>query len=247
MKYYDSKNRNFFCFIGFVIIFLLLWFIGCKQHPKQGDPNIVILEKLSQNSSVSQDVRDLARQAIANYRNGTIDPKPELLYLSPIIETSESEKNEFIITVIDEDNDLLGLGIKEESRDPNSKIDILEEEYPVFVHYPGLTVVNGYSIPFFIRSHEQQKNEKSWTDYLAIDFDTRMKQIKLPYSSGDQFADTEEYFIRVYELWEDTLPLVWISIPDPDRLTVWIYVYDKAGHKSNSMKLVKYIDPNGSQ
>jgi hypothetical protein len=226
------------------MITLSLWFSGCKRNPTNRDTNMVVLERLSQNSAVSQDVRDRTQKAIANYTNSTIEPEPLLLYASPLIELSGSKRNELRITVIDEDNDLIGFGLKEESREADSAINILEEEYPLFVHYQGLATVNHYSIPFFTRTNEQRKDEEVWSDYLAMDFDAKMKQIKLPNKTGDWLSDMIEYYEEVYKLWEKTLPPVWISIPDPNTLNVWIYVYDKAGHKSNSLRLVRYTDPS---
>ena len=215
---------------------------GCKRNPNFSDSNIAILEQLSQNSSVSQDIRDRAQQAIANYTNSTIEPEPYLLYARILEDAPGPERNELDVAVLDEDKDLLGFGVKEELKDPDGNVHILEEEYPAFVHYQGLATVNVYTIPFFTRTNEQRKNEKIWADYVEMDFDTKMEQIKLPNSSRGWFADMEEYNIRLYELWEKSLPPIWISIPDPNKLTVWVYVYDKAGHKSNSVKLVKYTD-----
>ncbi len=242
----DIKNQNLFIFWT-VMTMLSLWFSGCKRNPKLSDTNMDVLERLSQNSAVSQDVRDRAQKAIANYTNSTIEPEPLLLCASPLIELVGSKRNELRITVIDEDNDIIGFVLKEESREANGAINILEEDYPVFVHSPGLAPVNHYPIPFFTRMNEQRKDEKIWFDYLAMDFDAKMDQIKLPHSSGDWLSDKIEYYERVYELWEKTLPPVWISIPDPNTLNVWIYVYDKAGHKSNSVRLVRYTDPSNGQ
>jgi len=243
----NLENQNLLIFLT-VMITLSLWSSGCKRNPKISDSNMVALERLSQNSTVSQDVRDRAQKAIANYTNSTIESEPLLLYVRPLIEFVGSERNKLRITVIDEDNDLIGFGLKEEARETNGAINILlEEEYPVFIHYQGLARVNHYETPFFTRLNEQRKDEEIWSDYIAMDFDAKMKQIKLPHSSGDRLSDTIEYYERVYELWEKTLPPVWISIPDPNTLNVWIYVYDKAGNKSNSVKLVRYTDPSDGQ
>jgi hypothetical protein len=38
--------------------------------------------------------------------------------------------------------------------------------------------------------------------------------------------------------WEDTLPPVWISIPEPNSVVVSLYVYDKAGYRSNEVRLL---------
>lgn len=244
MKHYGSKIRKFLTVFGFGIILLYLWSQGCKRYPKFEDSNMVLLEQMSQNSSLSQDIRDRAQQAMTNYTNNKLDPEPHLLFAWLFEDSLGPERNELDIGVIDEDNDLLGFGLKEELRDPNGAVNILEEEYPALVHYQGLATVNVYSIPFFTRTREHRKNEKIWIDYLAIDFDAQMKQTELPHSSGDWFADMEEYSIRTYELWRDSLPPVWVSIPDPNRLTVWAYIYDKAGHKSNSVKLIKYTETN---
>lgn len=40
-----------------------------------------------------------------------------------------------------------------------------------------------------------------------------------------------------HEYWEKKLTPVWISIPEPGKLDVYVYVYDRAGHKSELVEM----------
>ena len=53
--------------------------------------------------------------------------------------------------------------------------------------------------------------------------------------------------IKDFGYWVETLPEVWLSLPDPNKVEVDIYLYDKAGHKSNSVKLIDQTRQNDWQ
>ena len=72
-----------------------------------------------------------------------------------------------------------------------------------------------------IRTANERKDEKLWQEYV----------------SEDPLENIEEYVP-----WEERVPPIYISIPEPDKVDVWIWIYDKAGHKSEPVKLLNYID-----
>lgn len=232
----DGLEKQMYLSILFLIFTLTFLFItGCEENPLFTDPNMDALEKWSRRPWLTPDADERFSLAISTYKNNTMDPVPILLvaFLSKPI---GSEEVNLGVVVLDEDKDMQGFVIKEESQDPNGTANILTEDYPAFVHHPCIIGVNSYIFPISIRKNGQLKNNKLWTEYLTMDFDAQVKQIKVP-KSGDWFAEVGEYWDRVYKLWNESLPTIYTSIPDPNELNIWMHVYDKAGNKSNSIKL----------
>ena len=232
----DGLEKQKYLSILFLIFTLTFLFItGCKKNPLFRDPNMYKLEDWSRRPWLPPDAKERFNLAIATYKNNTMDPIPILLiaFLSKPI---GSEEVNLCVVVLDEDKDIHGFVIKEESQDPNGIVNIFEEDYPAFAHHPGIFGANSYIFPISIRKNGQLKNDKLWNKYLTMDFDAQVKQIKVP-KSGDWFAEVGEYYDRVYKLWKESLPTIYISIPNYNKLNVRIQVYDKAGNKSNSLKL----------
>ncbi|MHC4336182.1 MAG: hypothetical protein ACYSUV_20900, partial [Planctomycetota bacterium] len=67
------------------------------------------------------------------------------------------------VGISDEDNDVAGIGIREEYVGPDGQINTLEETYPVF----GYRSIGAFqSIPVVIRKAGQRKSEADWLEYL---------------------------------------------------------------------------------
>ncbi len=144
------------------------------------------------------------------------------------------EKWDFALWVFDEDKDLSGFLVREESHGANGTTTVLEERYPAFVHLIPTwiaTAYERYSVPIRIRDAHQRKDEGQWTDYLSINFGKLVKE-KLPDKS------LPDFWYNFWRLWEDTVPVAWVSLPEPNQVDVSFCVYDKAGHKSNTVKLL---------
>jgi hypothetical protein len=156
--------------------------------------------------------------------------------------------------MFDEDKDIQGIVLKEESQDPNGTVNILKEDYPCFIHYPYFTAASSYAIPVSIRKNNQRKGEKLWEDYVSMDLEYLRKQaseyyrrITLPPWSKNaltDFSEIEEEVGKIMSQWEESLPTVWISIPEPNQKTVWIQVYDEAGNRSDFIKLIDLTRQN---
>ncbi|OHB66822.1 MAG: hypothetical protein A2Y77_14800 [Planctomycetes bacterium RBG_13_62_9] len=65
---------------------------------------------------------------------------------------------------------------------------------------------------------KQQKDPQQWQDYV----------------NGQGIVISE---VRDVEYYRATLPPIWISIPDPDRTSVRLYVYDRAGNRSDPVEM----------
>ena len=118
----------------------------------------------------------------------------------------------------DEEKDIVGIGIREESYGTDREKDVLVEEYPVFTYYSSTQILQYRSVPIQFRRSGERKNDQQWQDFLeGKGFDKSLS------SAAERF-------------WK-TLPPVYVSVPEPSKVDVLVYVYDKGGHKSNPVSL----------
>lgn len=116
-----------------------------------------------------------------------------------------------VVGISDEDGDLAGIGIRELHAKPDGYSLSIEEEYPVF-GYASTKAASYYIFKATIRKGNERKNEKDWKEYL---------------DAG---------------LWDrDHMPYLWISVPEPGKIDIEIWVYDHAGHKSELVTLDNWI------
>jgi hypothetical protein len=219
-----------------VSILLCLSIGGCEKNPER-ETDIKGLQHLSQQAWMPSDARERTRTVIAKYQDHVRDQEP-ILIVAVLIKIEGSEKCELGLWAFDENRDLAGFAVREESHDPNGRVITLEEHYPVFAHDPAIGVFDHCPVPVHIRDAHQRKDEKQWADYLAIDFD-RLVRERVPNRSSPNFWD------GVWRLWEETLPAVWVSLPEAGKVDVSLYVYDEAGHKSNVVNLL--VHPPGNR
>jgi hypothetical protein len=111
-----------------------------------------------------------------------------------------------------EDKDLLGLGVVERFKDGTER----SEEYPVYVHAGSTRVVRPGIIPVYLRDEGQQKDESRWEEYVRGD---KIDKWSMGHTGG-------RYYL-------DTLPPVYVSLPDPNKVDVLVYLYDRRGNKSS--------------
>jgi hypothetical protein len=217
----------------YAITFLLI--TGCERRPKLTDIHMDLLEKWSR-KSWPPDAKERITSAINKYKNKMVDPIPILI--RAVVGKIGPEEYKLYLAIFDEDEDLLGFVIREETEDPNGIVTTLEEDYPIFAHDPGVCVANVYGgFEIFARKDEERKDEKAWEDYLKMDFDAKVSQLELPSSSKNWYENEVEKYDRIFQLLESLQPAIFISMPNSDKLKVWIYVYDKAGNKSNTIEL----------
>lgn len=239
-KIYWEKHKLIYISL-FIFAVTSLLVTGCRKDPQISDHYITILERWARRPWLSPDAKERVSLAIATYKNKTVDRKP-ILINAAIGNPVGSEEIMLYLDVLDEDEDILGFVIREELQDPNGTLTTIEESYPIFAHYPGVGLVLTYAFEISARNGEQRKAEKLWTDHL-MNFDAQLKaeQIKPPPGSSggwDWIDEYSEYSNRVFQLWRSSVPTMFISIPDPDKLIVWVHIYDRAGNVSNSVKLI---------
>lgn len=235
-----EKHKSIYTFL-FVYITASLVVTGCKKVPKLSDPNMAEFERWSR-LPWAADAKERRQYAVDTYKNKTMDPIPILIYTA-LGKPVGSKEIKIYLFVLDEDKDLLGFTVTEESQDPNGTAITLEEDYPIFAHCPAVGVVNGYGFSISARNDEQRKDERLWADHVGMDFDAGVKkQIgpEPPESSADWFHEYVQYASRVFELWKSSVPPIYISTPNSDKINVQIHVYDKAGNISNTVDLVDH-------
>lgn len=188
----------------------------CLSGCKDDSPKLSHMEKVSSHRlryllKGSQYYSEQLEKAANLWENGVCDPEPILFFA--ILGKWDSSDTVLGIFSSDEDNDLQGVIVREKHA-----ADIFEETYPVFVG-------GGFHVPIYaegitmarIRTQNQRKNEELWGQYVAL---------------AAEVGENEPL---------PAPPPMWVSIPEPNEVEVWVQLYDKAGHKSNQVKL-RYID-----
>lgn len=151
----------------------------------------------------TSDVAQRIKTAIRLWENNTCDPVPILMY-AVIDNVNDENVLRMGLSFSDEDSDIVGFGIREESRNEAAKEPIIEEIYPVFVHSSPPSVWISL-FPIQERTVGKRKDENLWKHY--------------PESST-----------------ADVRPPIIVSVPDPNNVDVWIWLYDQAGNKSEKIK-----------
>lgn len=216
------RNSLILVVISLLVIFLLLRLYGGRKTLPRVDHDHVVyaIRKSVKYPGLPPEVRNRASQAISKWQNGVADSEPVLI--NAVLSTSEgSEEVALSLTIFDEDKDVIGFGIKEQHKRGNNHVEIIEEIYPAYIHYPLYRVANVWLVePVCIRTENQRKNEDLWQKYVG--------------GSGEIVSLMG---VKYYDF-----PPVWVSVPEPDKIDVWIWVYDKAGHKSEAVKLYNFIN-----
>ena len=194
-------------------VILLPVISGCK-----GDPLVDGLERHKEEAKAKGfiDVERHCELALSRLRNRVLDPEP-ILVVALLGRVTRSGRY-LLPETFDEDRDIVRLGIREEYNDANGLQTLLTEEYPAFVHRMSSELLLSRPCPVKIRDGDQRKNAQLWDEYVK--------------GEGIDVSS-----LQSRDHWIETLPAVWISIPEPNRVDVYVYVYDKAGHKSDPVKL----------
>jgi hypothetical protein len=199
-------------------LLLLVWVgallsAGCtKEEEEEEDLRPVIAQRacreLADASQAAADTRALARKVLEGWANNKVDSEPVLVHACRG-RRLEGDHFMLLLTMSDEDFDIAGIGVREVHADGNSPEYTLEEDYPVF----SVPVIgHPQLIEFRGREHlQQRKDEQAWRDY----------------SKGN---------VRVSYLREER-PTIWISVPDPPRVKVKLWIYDSAGNRSRAVPL----------
>ena len=207
-------------FMGFLIVLVLL---SCKKDsPEKTFEEFVNssvpygIRRNIDNPYFPSEVKQRAAFALSKWENGTIDSEPILIIAS--LSRSEGIENiDITLNMYDENKDIAGICIKEQHTKPDGSQVVIEESYPAYVHSSFYSPIDSVSVPVEIRTEDKLKNEQLWQDYIDRDID--WNEVSL----------------------HDVIPTICISIPEPNTVDVWIWVFDNAGHRSEPIKLLNFL------
>ncbi|MEN6578899.1 MAG: hypothetical protein ABFD90_21325 [Phycisphaerales bacterium] len=186
------------------------------------------LDAIVQDEDVPPKVRERAKAAITRLRTradrGFGTPEPILIRASLCRTTCLGVT--LSIIAIDQDADTAGLRIKEAILALDGQIGSLTEDYPAYIR--GMPVFDlDALLPVTIRSSGQRKDHGAWEAFLIDSYDWLSR--KRSGATLDQ---------RRHGL---SMPSVWISIPEPDKVRVFVCLYDRQRHESDYVEVENHL------
>lgn len=208
---------------------------GCKRE--KGDYQKLVFDLAASSLTdmaekhMASDLGRRAKAALSKLKNGILDTEPILILA--IIGFPEPNVPALNVIYFDEDRDIRGLRIKEEYIDPNGTTTTLEEDYPVFVNALDTLISEHVMFLIQIRDKHQRKDRCLWLEYANRNLDALIRKYldKRQHDWGDTIT-------RGVPWKEKDMSPVYISVPDPNRVQVFISIYDRAGNESESIKLL---------
>jgi len=197
-----------------VICAMLLMSCGCA---KQEDGTVQELERIKM-SMKDAEAKSRIVTALSMRQNNVVDPKPVLIMAGV---GGDKEETFLHMATYDENVDVIGLGVCEEWNTVDGRRDSLVEEYPVFAAHSLDGVLSYSKVPVELRDSGQRKDEELWRIY-AEERGSKENSLRDSASNGK-------------------IPPIYVSIPEPNDTDVFVYVYDRSGHKSDSVRLLNVI------
>jgi hypothetical protein len=220
------------CWLCYTVIFhVLISSSGCKEKAHEDSIKSVLTDYLNNHPTWPEDVKERTRITLAKYENKTLGSEPVLL-LAIISRAQGYERPDMGLLIVDQNEDVIGIGIREDCHEPNCCWKTIDEIYPVYMHTRSEKIKGGI-IPLHIRDNCQKKDESAWSEYLKLDYQNLLK---------DWIQKNKDKPIFPGDFWESTLPPVWVSKPEPNKLDILVWVFDKAGNKSEPIKLIDHVD-----
>jgi hypothetical protein len=137
------------------------------------------------------------------------------------------------LVVEGEHRDLHGLRIMEQFVDANGVIFTLKEDYPVWIDSSYAPSWGRDSVNVHFRQH---KDEQLWQQYLE---DVRVRQELAAKNKEAQAAGEAVFHIETKKM---EIPPVWLSLPEPNKVRVFVSVYDRAGNESEAVEIKDVLD-----
>jgi hypothetical protein len=191
-------------------------------------PEISRLRMRIDSENASPEKRELAREVVQRWDNGVVEPEPILLeawmtrgkldeetgkmtYDSPL-DGSGTAPTALYLLVVDEDDDLLGIHVREKHVLPSGVESSFEETYPAWGGGRQKSLLGVTLIPVYPRSGNRVKDEAQWQAYV-------------------------DHVGRKDGSAKMTQPRIWITEPDPNAVSISVSVYDKKGHESDTVSV----------
>ena len=172
--------------------------------------------------------------ALGKQQNASVDSKPILRSAIPeTLELDDWPGSSLRLTIEGEYQNLLGLRIREQHVDVNGTAFTIEEDYPVWIDSTYSPSWNGKSVNVHFR---QYKDEKKWKRYLE---DIRLSRELAAKNKEAQDAGEPIFDIETTKM---DMPPVCISVPEDDKVRVFVSVYDKEGNESESVEIKRVLE-----
>jgi hypothetical protein len=201
---------------AFLCILLILCVSACERSPANDDGEVILKDSISSCEALLKD-HNLSEKARATVKSVLKKRKDNVIDREPILvraSLAQPRKRESVylaLWISDEDADTKGVGIREIVRKPDGKPIVHEETYPVFTH-DSLILAYEYILPVALRRRDEGKEEESW-----------------------------KWFLDTPNAPATMTPDIWISIPKEGERDVEVWVYDRAGNKSEAVPVVSYL------
>jgi len=229
-----SKIHGYYFIIVSIILLTFVCFVlGCKKNEDIEETTGDFITSSARIIGAGNDIEihKNVQRAISCWENRIIDPEPILVFAF-LIRGGDLESSPLYFNILTyyEGSDVVGIGIIEKYLVDGKIQDTLTEEYPVFNHRNLFKDAYGLAVPVKKRDDGQRKSEQQWQEYIQ----------------GKGINDLARV-IQSAQNWKATLPDVWFSVPEPNKLEVEVYLYDIAGHKSQpvNLKIYKSYYPQG--
>lgn len=241
-------HRLLKCWVCYVVVFnVLLFSYGCRnsQDEKLAPIKSFLSDYLKNHPTWPEDAKERTRITLAKCENKTLGPEPVLL-MALIGRAQGSERPDMSMLIVAQNENVIGVGIREDCNDSNCCWKTIEETYPAYIHNMRVDKVNISLIPLHIRNNCQKKDESTWAEYINLDYYKLGKDYIQQHAREHSFELNGKFYYSVSDVsaafWESTLPPVWVSKPEPNKLDVWVWVFDKAGNKSEPIKLIDRVN-----
>lgn len=211
-----SRENGMHRFWGIILLATVV--CGCRRDPVVDDLTQV-KPKVGAAEQALVDKR--VELALSKWKNQRIDPEPVLIFA--LLRLIGPGQIDLAVYVYDEEKDIIGLGIKEDRVDSNGEKTSRLEDYPALIYRQQDSVVALRGIPVQIRDAGQGQDTQRWQGYAnGVGIDV------------NRLRDNST-------AWRKSLPAVWVSLSEPNKVDISIYVYDKDGHKSDPVRLVNCV------
>ena len=224
MEMNAMKKKTVTCVVSAVILTSIM-IPGCEHQSDQDNHGDTVREELMRirnSPAVKPDGSERrVEKALSLWQNRTTDEQPVLIGAG-LSTSRESGEIRLGLTFLDEGMDVLGVGVQEEYAPENGLEISLVEEYPALIHRPQDGALSFRLIAVRIRDAGQRKDSEQWLEYC------RGQTIEVSKTKSPNY-------------YRETLPPIWVSLPDPNRRNVCVFVYDRAGNKSDSISLTSSL------
>ena len=166
-------------------------------------------------------------------QEASVDSKPVLKLAR--LETLDFDYSSLHFKIDGEYRDMAGLRVKEHHVDVNGTTFTIEEDYPVWIDSPPIYSPSWQDSSINVH-FRQYKNEKQWKRYLE---DIQMRRELASKNKEAQDAGEPVFDISTEKM---KMPPVWICVPEPDKVRVFVSVYDHAGNESEAVEIEYVFD-----